>query len=185
MYLRGWDEFLLLYYVRYVFFFFFNISFSFPFSIEFFPCFLSLFLFVSFYRFPSFSLSFFLSLVFFSISLFFYFFHFFIPFSFIFVYLLLSCFLSFFLSFYVSLTTYICIFFTIKIHYPSFVRSFNIYEHQFQLITALKCFLNSTMKKVKLAKLVECDPKVPFSIGTTESCRGGHYSTPLIAPLYP
>ena len=39
--------------------------------------------------------------------------------------------------------------------------------------------------KVKLATLVKIDPKASFSIATTLKCRGGHYSIPLIAPLYP
>ena len=42
-----------------------------------------------------------------------------------------------------------------------------------------------TYKKVKLATLVEGDPKAPFSIATTPRCRVGRYSIPLIAPLYP
>ena len=33
--------------------------------------------------------------------------------------------------------------------------------------------------------LVEGDPKAPFSIATTPKCRGGRYSNPMIAPLYP
>ena len=33
--------------------------------------------------------------------------------------------------------------------------------------------------------LVEGDLKAPFSIATTPRCRGGHYSIPWIAPLYP
>ena len=37
----------------------------------------------------------------------------------------------------------------------------------------------------KLATLLEGDPKAPFSIATTPRCRGGRYSFPLIAPLYP
>ena len=40
-------------------------------------------------------------------------------------------------------------------------------------------------KKVKLATLVEGDLKAPFSIATTPRCRGGCYSFPWIAPLYP
>ena len=36
-----------------------------------------------------------------------------------------------------------------------------------------------------LATLVEGDPKIPFSIATTQRCRGGRYSIPWIAPLYP
>ena len=39
--------------------------------------------------------------------------------------------------------------------------------------------------KVKLATLVKSDPKAPFSIDTTSRCRGGYYSIPWIAPLYP
>ena len=37
----------------------------------------------------------------------------------------------------------------------------------------------------KLATVVEGDPKAPFSIATTPRCRGGHYSFPWIASLYP
>ena len=37
----------------------------------------------------------------------------------------------------------------------------------------------------KLATIVEGDPKAPFSIATTPRCRGGRYSIPWIAPLYP
>ena len=40
-------------------------------------------------------------------------------------------------------------------------------------------------KKVKLATLVEGNPKVPFSITTTPMSREGHYSFPWIASLYP
>ena len=39
--------------------------------------------------------------------------------------------------------------------------------------------------KVKLATLVEGDPKAPFSIATTPRFWGGRYSFPWIAPLYP
>ena len=39
--------------------------------------------------------------------------------------------------------------------------------------------------KVKLATIVEGDPKAPFSIATTPRRRGGRYSIPRIAPLYP
>ena len=39
--------------------------------------------------------------------------------------------------------------------------------------------------KVKLATIVEGDPKAPFSIATTPRCRGGRYSIPRIGPLYP
>ena len=33
--------------------------------------------------------------------------------------------------------------------------------------------------------VVEGDLKAPFSVATTLKCRGGHYSFPWIAPLYP
>ena len=39
--------------------------------------------------------------------------------------------------------------------------------------------------KVKLTTLVKGDPKAPFSIATTPRCRGGRYSIPRIAQLYP
>ena len=39
--------------------------------------------------------------------------------------------------------------------------------------------------KVKLVILVKGDPKAPFSIATIPMCRGGCYSIPWIAPLYP
>ena len=39
--------------------------------------------------------------------------------------------------------------------------------------------------KVELATLVEGDQKASFSIATTPRCRGGRYSFPWIAPLYP
>ena len=40
-------------------------------------------------------------------------------------------------------------------------------------------------RKVKLATVVKGDPKVPFSVATTLRYRGGHYSFPWMAPLYP
>ena len=39
--------------------------------------------------------------------------------------------------------------------------------------------------KVKLATVVEDDQNAPFSIATTLRWRGGRYSFPWIAPLYP
>ena len=39
--------------------------------------------------------------------------------------------------------------------------------------------------KVKLATLVEGEPKASFSIATTLRYRGGRYSIPWIAELYP
>ena len=46
---------------------------------------------------------------------------------------------------------------------------------------ALLCNTN----KVKLATVVEGDQKAPFSIATIPRYRGGRYSFPWIAPLYP
>ena len=43
-------------------------------------------------------------------------------------------------------------------------------------------FINN---QVKLVTVVEGDQKAPFSIATTLRCRGGRYSFPWIAPLYP
>ena len=40
-------------------------------------------------------------------------------------------------------------------------------------------------RQKKLATVVEGDQKAPFSIATTSRCRGGRYSFPRIAPLYP
>ena len=44
---------------------------------------------------------------------------------------------------------------------------------------------NNTIIILKLATIVEGDPKAPFSIATTPRCRGGRYSIPRIASLYP
>ena len=46
------------------------------------------------------------------------------------------------------------------------------------------CYQTLISKVVNLATVVEGDPKAPFSIATTPSCRGGHYTFPWIAPLY-
>ena len=42
----------------------------------------------------------------------------------------------------------------------------------------------TSSSSVKLATLVEGNPKAPFSIATTPKCRGGCYSLSWIAPLY-
>ena len=49
----------------------------------------------------------------------------------------------------------------------------------------IKSIKGKRIKKLKLTTLVEGDPKAPFSIATTPRCRGGRYSIPRIAPLYP
>ena len=37
----------------------------------------------------------------------------------------------------------------------------------------------------KVGAVVVGDPKTPFSVATTPRCRGGRYSFPCIAPVYP
>ena len=44
---------------------------------------------------------------------------------------------------------------------------------------------NNNNNKVTFTTVVKGDPKAPFSIATTPRCRGGPYSFPQIAPLYP
>ena len=54
---------------------------------------------------------------------------------------------------------------------------------------ALNIYVNLLLKvilgKLLLVTVVEGDPKAPFSIATTPRFRGGRYSFPWIAPLYP
>ena len=45
--------------------------------------------------------------------------------------------------------------------------------------------MHKIINYVKLATVAEGDPKAPFLIVTTPRCRGGCYSFPEIAPLYP
>ena len=61
--------------------------------------------------------------------------------------------------------------------------SLYIYTTHMQIRTYIYMHIN--VSKVKLATIVEGDPKAPFSIATTPRCRGGRYSIPRIAPLYP
>ena len=77
------------------------------------------------------------------------------------------------------------------------VWSYDIHIAKYKKITKLLTHSNNnnnnseipmdcgSKTRVKLATVVEGDPKAPFSIATTPSCRGGHYSFPWIAPLYP
>ena len=51
-----------------------------------------------------------------------------------------------------------------------------------EIVTAIHC---GDIVSSKLATVVTGDQKVPFSIATTPMCRGGCYSFPWIAPLYP
>ena len=59
------------------------------------------------------------------------------------------------------------------------------------MLAVLKAIINEEILKsissldvvVKLATVVEGDPKAPFSIATTPRCRWGRCSFPRIAPL--
>ena len=44
---------------------------------------------------------------------------------------------------------------------------------------------NLYISKVKLATVVEGNPKAPFTVATTSRCRGGCYTFLWIDPLYP
>ena len=58
-----------------------------------------------------------------------------------------------------------------------------IYIYMCIYIYVYKCVY--IYKKVKLATVVEGDPKALFSIATTPRCRRGRYSFPWITLLYP
>ena len=59
-----------------------------------------------------------------------------------------------------------------------------IYQFQIDEFSEFKeVFLNGV--KVMFVTIVEGDQKALFSIATTPRCRGGYYSFPWIAPLYP
>ena len=45
--------------------------------------------------------------------------------------------------------------------------------------------VESVLCSIFVATVIEVDPKTLFSIATTPRCRGGRYSFPWIAPLYP
>ena len=61
----------------------------------------------------------------------------------------------------------------------------NIYDLVgFYGLSTIVGYLMTNSRYKKLVPLVEGDLKAPFSIATTQRCRGGHYSIPWIAPLY-
>ena len=60
-----------------------------------------------------------------------------------------------------------------------------IYKCLIIIITICGYDYHLTEDRYKLATVVEGDPKAPFSIATIPRCRGGRYSFPWIAPLYP
>ena len=51
-------------------------------------------------------------------------------------------------------------------------------------LSLLHSFFSNVFTLVQWATLVKGDLKASFSIATTLRCRGGHYSIPLIIPLY-
>ena len=84
----------------------------------------------------------------------------------------------------------------IRIPHYFIVRSVNYkYLHQIMYISRrlqgqyiyiyIYIYIYYIYNLVKLATLVEGDPKAPFSIATTPMCWGVRYSVPWIAPLYP
>ena len=48
------------------------------------------------------------------------------------------------------------------------------------MLSKYEVFYLLIIKKVKMATIVEGDPKAPFSIATTPRCRGGRYSFPRL-----
>ena len=77
---------------------------------------------------------------------------------------------------YVYIYIYICILFsTLVLH----LYSYNRIHHSFSLSFYSTLTLSLSLSiYIKLAILVEGDPKAPFSKGTTPRCRGGRYSFP-------
>ena len=57
---------------------------------------------------------------------------------------------------------------------PTLLAFFKIIQYKVQAIC-----------KIKLANVVEGDPKAPLSIATTPRLRGGRYFVRLIATIYP
>ena len=65
------------------------------------------------------------------------------------------------------------------------IHAVRIYRQDIGMEFSIEKCAVQVISKVKLATIVEGDPKAPFSIATTPRCRGGRYSIPWIAPLYP
>ena len=61
----------------------------------------------------------------------------------------------------------------------------NNLKHFFKLLIWFGPFINVLRANILMEKSKVGDPKAPFLIATTPRCRGGHYSFPWIAPLYP
>ena len=60
--------------------------------------------------------------------------------------------------------------------------------HAISVVIPLTYMLHAFSNVSKWSKVSDHSrgwPKAPFSIATTARCRGGHYSFPWIAPLYP
>ena len=83
----------------------------------------------------------------------------------------------------------VCIYMCVCVCVHECVWEIYIYMCVCVCVRARACFSIVTGRRyvilVKLATIVEGDPKAPFSIATTPRCRGGRYSIPRIAPVYP
>ena len=66
--------------------------------------------------------------------------------------------------------------------HPTLCSLKKVFDSHQMLLTLYQHYSNFD---IYIYKLVEGDPKAPFSIATTPRCRGGRYSIPRIAPLYP
>ena len=64
-------------------------------------------------------------------------------------------------------------------HLGKAVSQVVLFEIMFEMI------VNCINKVSKVGDHSQGDPKAPFSIASTPRCRGGRYSFPWIAPLYP
>ena len=62
---------------------------------------------------------------------------------------------------------------------------YQLYIYECLFVIHMRRYLYECVLYVKLATVVEGDPKTPFSIATTLRCRRGRYSFPWIVPLYP
>ena len=65
------------------------------------------------------------------------------------------------------------------------IKSLLIAVHAFVSRVSMSFSADEMLKKVNLATVVEGEPKALFSITTTPRCRGGCYTIPWIALLYP
>ena len=76
-------------------------------------------------------------------------------------------------------------FFGEPIHFKVFIFFLSVDQQKKIIYIYIYIYIYTHIRKVKLATIVEGDQKALFSIATTLRCRGGCYSFPWIAPLYP